>query len=226
MHNNYQRFAVSWVPQRGSVLSDFGCSWSGWCAERGQAMRRLKMFQKIGSPGPVSKFGLHGVIVPPFRLAKGRSFWGLERVLGDLAVSQSAVRMAKLDLTVVGERVSLVSPPDPDLASLMQDLGEALSAQADDAPAAARFEVPLTGGQDAKGLAQVIAGLAPMLNNVLRNSQVISDLALLGDPGGDRPWRLIERYPLALDARAATAPSAMDCLGPHLIAPFAQSELV
>ena len=46
-----------------------------------------------------------------------------------------------------------------------------------------------------------------MLEPVLNERHRLSDLALMGDPGFGRPWRLLHRYPLAEPAEESGPPS-------------------
>jgi len=33
MHDAYDRFAIAWMPAPETLLSGFGCRWTGWCPE-------------------------------------------------------------------------------------------------------------------------------------------------------------------------------------------------
>lgn len=72
--------------------------------------------------------------------------------------------------------------------------------RAEDLPVidAHRFHVPLTDRVPLGTAYAVVAHLRPVLAPILAQRLVLGDLALVGDPGGERPWRVIDRYPLAL----------------------------
>ncbi|PKP65441.1 MAG: phosphonate metabolism protein, partial [Alphaproteobacteria bacterium HGW-Alphaproteobacteria-8] len=68
------RFALYYAPPPGP-LADFAADWLGWDATAGREMPHPIV---PGLPGPVEeltraprKYGLHGTLKPPFRLAQG-----------------------------------------------------------------------------------------------------------------------------------------------------------
>lgn len=82
------------------------------------------------------------------------------------------------------------------------------------------FHLPLTGRiANAEDVAEA---LSPVLEPILAHAVTISDIALAGDPGGGRPWRLLERFTLDGDKSGVVvqSPAGMDCLGPRLLAPL------
>lgn len=89
-------------------------------------------------------------------------------------------------------------------------------------PALDRFHIRLSDRLELGTAHEVVAELEAMLAPVLERSQVLTDLALVGDPGGGRPWRLLDRYELTGEkARTRpTLPDGMDFLGPSLMAPL------
>lgn len=89
----------------------------------------------------------------------------------------------------------------------------------------ARFRLPLTDRMDAAAAAEIIAELEPELASVLARSHTVTDIALVGDPGRGRPWRVLERFALDEEATggAARLPAGMDCRGPSLMAPLGRA---
>ncbi|MEM7190374.1 MAG: hypothetical protein AAF439_12245, partial [Pseudomonadota bacterium] len=83
------------------------------------------------------------------------------------------------------------------------------------------FVIPLTDTMDAPAAYDLAADLYAQLSQVLALPQRVSDVALMGDPGGDRPWRLIERYRLTGvgTARAQAEPVGMACPDPRPMPP-------
>ena len=64
--------------------------------------------------------------------------------------------------------------------------------------------------------------LAPCLRTILDEPQFLSEIALIGNPGRGRPWRVIERYPLAEEPMrgGVNTPTGMACKGPRLFEPL------
>ena len=207
---------------------------------------------RAGVPGAARLTGLHATLRPAFRPAPGRSRWALEGALAELAARTGPVRLPRLRLGVEDGRVVVAPMrPDEGVTRLVTAVAEAMRpfgvapsfaavagrgsvaagglvlpdrpAGAAFAPAApVRFRLALTDRLDAAEALSIVAELTPTLAPVLVRSQCVAALALVGDPGRGRPWRLLERF--ALDGEAAQRgprlPAAMDCCGPRLMAPL------
>ncbi len=111
MQNDYEKFAIHWVPRDGTALADFGASWTGWCAEggvlnRGPAKDTCSALRP-GVPGSIAKIGLHAAVKSPFTLASGRCVWTLEQRLEMFAEHTSAIRLPRFELTVFDGQVVL-----------------------------------------------------------------------------------------------------------------------
>ncbi|MEM6662325.1 MAG: hypothetical protein AAF666_09130 [Pseudomonadota bacterium] len=226
MHNNWKRFAVYWIPRFGTDLAAFGRGWTGWCAELGapasdEAARALV----AGHPGSlwsISRHGLHAPICEPFKLAKGRSLWRLEHHLRSVAENAAAIPLPRFQVTVRTGRVVLAlertSERLEELQGRVKDavhlVGRRKAARPSRATACPTggialepsevhpdrlvcpFDMPLTDQIEASAAYDLAADLYPQLSKILTLPQRVSDLALMGDPGGGRPWRLIQRYRL------------------------------
>lgn len=228
MSIGYERYAIYWVPAVASKLANFGCAWTGWCAEEGSHYPRMRA-RELPRPleqltAETSRHGLHGIYKAPFALSRGRSHWGLERVVQSLAEEAAPIACGGLRLAVVGGRVALLPiEPPAGLNRLVARIGRAMLAydtravarrmgfedQAEPFQAevpeptgavavvdAHRFHLPLTDRLDLGDAYAVVAYLRPLLAPILAQSLVLGDLALVGDPGGNRPWRVIDRHPL------------------------------
>ena len=86
----FTRFAVYYAPEPGP-LADFGAAWLGWDATAGSARAHPDI---AGLPRPVAeitqtprKYGFHGTVKPPFRLAPGST---PEALAADLGMSVSS----------------------------------------------------------------------------------------------------------------------------------------
>ncbi len=78
----FRRYALFWAPPRGSALARFGASWLGWDAEAGELVPHPEVPRL---PLPVAeitatprRYGFHGTLKPPFRLAEGANVAGLD----------------------------------------------------------------------------------------------------------------------------------------------------
>ena len=265
MCNEFERYAVYWVPRWPDPLARFGTAWTGWCAERGEVRPRgsfpeIAVDREADAAGTVElaavsrklwRHGLHGVIRAPFALAPGRSQFSVEHVLDDLAEALASVPLPRLEVAVVEGRVALEPAKSASaLSALVAEVVdglEPLAARAEthdgadgfaEAPVqlagggaellpfpnvrAARFHVPLT---DALPIGRAHAlrdALAPVLAPMLGAPRRLSELALMGDPGGGRPLRVLERYALREWPHRRVA-AALPCQGPDVLAPMPEA---
>ena len=242
MLDDFERYAVYWVPRRPDPLGPFGDDWTGWCAEYGEHRPRSDF---PGLPALTSKLcrhGLHGVIHAPFRLAPGRSRFALEDALDEIAEETVAIRLPHLELAVVEGRVALVPSRCPDaLAMLVGQVTEMLAPLVEPAEAegvaeaavpqsaapslvpfrvpAHRFHVPLT---DARPLEEAHAlrdALAPVVEPLLGAPRSVATITLMGDPGAGRPLRSLQDYAL-LESPLRPGAGALPSHGPQVLAPM------
>ena len=115
----FTRFAVYAAPEPGP-LADFAASWLGWDAARGVEVAHPAL---PGLPRPVDeitatprKYGFHGTLKPPFRLAPGSTREALEADLAALVTRTSPVTLDGLSLTRLGGFLALT--PDGDTSAL------------------------------------------------------------------------------------------------------------
>jgi len=217
MPGAYHRFAVCWHPPADTALAEFGRAWTGWCAERGEIARPWRGWPvEIRQGGPAyGLLGLTAMLRAPFALAVRRSHWALERLLDEIAVDARIVRLPRLGFDVTDGRLHLrtaAAAPDVDRLAgriatgvrLMQSVPgpvrlaprRPVPGGAGPASAPRRLTIPLTGRIGADRAQALQDDLAPVLEPVLAERHVLADLALMGDPGFGRPWRLLERYRL------------------------------
>jgi len=81
-----------------------------------------------------------------------------------------------------------------------------------------RFHMPLTDQLGLEIAFEVMAELQPLLEPMLGAARRLHDVALMGDPGGGRPLRVLQRYDLSATP-LQRASSAMPCQGPHVLVP-------
>ena len=226
---DFHRYAIYWAPDAGR-FADLTAAWLGWDAAAGS---RVPHPELAGLPRPAAdltetprKYGFHGTVKPPFRLAPGQTAAGLQRAAADLCATLAPVTLAGLSLHSLGGFVALT--PDGDqgpLASLAARVVEALDpfrAPPDDAEIARRkpdrltdrqrghlarwgypyvmqdflFHLTLTGELPAAEAAQVAALLGPVLQPVLPRPFLVDSLCLFGQ-GDDGMFRLVHRYALS-----------------------------
>lgn len=115
----FSRYAVYVTLPRGP-LADFGAAWLGWNAATGE---RPAAPMVHGLPMPVHeitatprKYGLHGTVKPPFRLAEGHRPDDLHDALGTLCAALAPVTLDGLALTRLGSFLALT--PTGDTAAL------------------------------------------------------------------------------------------------------------
>jgi putative phosphonate metabolism protein len=227
--DGYTRYAVYYAPPPGP-LADFGAHWLGWDAEAGEerahpAVRGLPRSLREITALP-RKYGFHGTLKAPFRLAEGREVTGLHAALQALAGQLPRVRLEGLGLAPVGPFLALVpegdSGPVDDLAARLVESLDGFRAPPDADELARRrvaglsprqeemltswgypyvmeeflFHVTLTGPLPEGDVGAVAAALAPRLDPVLPRPFRIDEICLFGE-GQDGWFRNLHRYPLS-----------------------------
>ncbi|MCL5778156.1 DUF1045 domain-containing protein [Limibaculum sp. FT325] len=222
----FERFAISWVPQPGSPLARFGASWTGWCADAAERRPRYSRtrlpFRPEQVTGPLEYQGLHAPIRAAFRFRAGASVWAFERELSALSEVLRAFLLPRLSVAVVDGRIVLTPAAG---SSALDDFIRTINARIarfdaeEDATGTSRiptlFMLPLTrrlAPEEAEALARP---LARELEPILAERQHVVDFAVMGDPGGGRALRVIERLELAEPVQAIDL-RGLACSGPRL----------
>ncbi len=199
-----------------------------------------------GVPGSIARHGLHANVKSPFSLTPEHSIWSLHEALDSLAQTNAAIKLSHLEVTVFdGQVVLALSRPNPEVIGLLRAVASVVDPCLEkpvyaenhsssvpqpplrdwgsiDMPVIERFHIPLTDRLELGMAYEVVAELRPLVDPILSADVVLSDLALVGDPGEGRPWRLLERYELSAAPASTGDPLGMNCSGPRLIAsPFA-----
>ena len=115
------RFAVYYAPPRHSDLAGFGATWLGWDATAGAetAHPTVPGLDVAAITATPRKYGFHGTLKPPFRLAEGLTVQELERAVRDVAQVVPAFEAPALAVRRLGCFLALVpSRPCPELAGL------------------------------------------------------------------------------------------------------------
>ncbi|GIT90660.1 phosphonate metabolism protein [Jannaschia pagri] len=108
---SYARFAVYFVPPDGP-LAEFGAAWLGWDVVRGQTITQPDIPGLSDITATPRKYGLHGTLKPPFRLAEGCDPAALEQAVADLARGLAPATCDGLALTTLGSFLALTPHGD------------------------------------------------------------------------------------------------------------------
>lgn len=106
----YRRYGLYVVPE--GAFYRIGASWLGWDSVAGQALAHPAL---DGLPRPVEeitatprKYGFHGTVKPPFRLADGLSEAALHDATGALCAALAPVEIPALSLRRLGGFVAVI----------------------------------------------------------------------------------------------------------------------
>lgn len=220
----YSRFAVYYLPPKGA-LAEFGAEWLGWDSEAAADCTQPDVPGIAALTEAPRRYGFHGTLKPPFRLAEGMNEDALRTALADLAARTAPAQADGLALTRLGRWFALT--PHGDTSGVAR-IAEAcvteldhFRAPATDAELAKRREAGLSPAQDAHlarwGYPYVLdqfrfhltlTGKAPLdqLDMIearirahlpeLPTPFVISEICLCGQPNGGR-FELVHRYALS-----------------------------
>jgi putative phosphonate metabolism protein len=226
--HGHRRYAVFYAPEPGSALAAFGAAWLGWDAAAGAERPRpdvpglpRAMAEITAAP---RRYGFHGTLKAPFRLAAGVAPEDLDQAVADLAAGEPSSALPPLRLAALGPFLALVlSAPAPRLDAvaaacvtgldrfrMAMEPEERARRAAGLTPAQARnldrwgypfvmdefrFHLTLTGPLDAAARDATAAALEPVLTPILGESQSFESLCLFGEPLIG-PFRLLRRHRL------------------------------
>lgn len=225
---DFQRYAIFVLPETGP-LANFGAGWLGWDARCGMAATPptlpdlpLPLDEITQTP---RKYGFHGTIKPPFRLAPDQAEATLRAALRTFATKTAPVTLDALELAQLGRFLALVPVGDTrDLATLAAKTVrrfDIFRAPLSDAELNRRRQRRLSPRQDAllrewgypyvmeefrfhltltgklpKAKATALADLlAPVFAPLLPAPFTIASLSLMGEDT-DGMFRQIDRFPL------------------------------
>ncbi|MEL6641308.1 MAG: DUF1045 domain-containing protein [Pseudomonadota bacterium] len=103
---SFTRFAVYYLPPDGSLAS-FGARWLGWDVATGVAADQYTVTGLADATMTPRKYGFHGTLKPPFRLADGQTLDGLATAIETLAASTSPAKSDGLELRRLGQFLAL-----------------------------------------------------------------------------------------------------------------------
>lgn len=144
------------MPPEGE-LAAFGAAWLGWDVIEGADAVQFSIHDLGDTTVTPRKYGFHGTLKPPFRLAEGCDQIGLERALTDIAKTIAPATCGGLRLSRLGRFLALT--PSGDMNGLARLAGQLVQGLDDfRAPAGAveiakRRDAALTPRQDKNLLA-------------------------------------------------------------------------
>jgi putative phosphonate metabolism protein len=108
--DGFERYAVFAVP-RGAFYRA-GADWLGWDSETGRTVAQPDLSDLPASPQALTatprRYGFHGTIKPPFRLAEGRDATALATATRAFCATQPRVSIPALAVRRLGRFIALV----------------------------------------------------------------------------------------------------------------------
>ncbi len=220
-----KRFAIYYAPQEGA-FADAAAAWLGWDLARGQVAKHPSQPADLAAlTAEPRKYGFHGTIKPPFRLAQGVVADDLAQATKALAASLLPVTLQGLDLSLVEGFLALLPRGDTrDLNALAAEVVRGLDAyRAPLTPAETarrrpetltarqrellaiygypyvmeqfQFHLTLSGRLDTGAQTALTAAAHVHFDGLLPQPFVLRDLCLCGEDAAGR-FHLLHRYPL------------------------------
>lgn len=208
------------------AFATFGAAWLGWDVDRGMPVPHLEADVDLDAiTATPRKYGFHGTLKPPFRLAEGTTAEGLLQAVADLAATAPPVTLEALKIAQIGSFLALVPAGGTEgLAALAGRIVTELDhfrAPAREAELARRrkaglsarqdelllkwgypyvldefrFHLTLSGSLDPEALAAARAAAADLLPDLPRPYPITS-IALAGERS-DGMFQTIHRYALS-----------------------------
>ena len=110
-----KRFAIYFAPRDGA-FADAAAHWLGWDARTGQSLAQPDVPGMSDLTAAPRRYGFHGTIKPPFRLADGTTPVALGEAVATLATSLRAVSVEALAMVRLEGFLALI--PQGDTAAL------------------------------------------------------------------------------------------------------------
>ena len=225
--SGHVRFGVYYAPPAGSDLARFGAAWLGWDAENECAVAHPEIdgVDVAAVTSTPRKYGFHGTLKPPFRLAPGTGAADLSQALEAFSGNVASFEAPALSLQEMGKFIALVpGGPSAELAALagrcVADLdrfrappgAEELARRrraglspAEDANLqrwgypyvmdSFRFHLTLTGALEPKSARSCRDALADLTRPFCIDPLPVHEICLFGERPNGR-FHLIRRYPL------------------------------
>lgn len=95
----YLRYGLYWCPQAGSALAEAGAGWLGWdLYNRCSVASHRDALTNRALTARARRYGFHGTLKAPFRLAEGRDRGALEAAVAAFAARTAPVVLGPLTL--------------------------------------------------------------------------------------------------------------------------------
>lgn len=226
------RYAVYYAPPDDSALAWFANAWLGWDPVAGRELAHPAA-PPLAAPdvarvtGTPRRYGFHGTLKAPFRLADGAGYDDLVSAVARLAATLPPVTAKGLALSALGKFIALTPMGDQtaleELAGrLVVDL-DPLRAPLDGSELARRrrspltprqdvllqrwgypyaleefrFHLTLTGALSAEDGERAMTALRPLVAPFEAERFAVAELCIFADPGDGANFRLVERLPLS-----------------------------
>ena len=108
---SFTRFAIYYVPAEGK-LATFGARWLGWDVAAGAQVSQPDVPDIDDITMMPRKYGFHGTLKPPFRLANGMTVDNLAEDVARMAAECPAAKCDGLALTPMGRFLALTPEGD------------------------------------------------------------------------------------------------------------------
>ena len=117
----FSRYALYFAPPEGADWTRLATAWLGWDMEPGAevAPPEAPGIDVAGITERPRKYGLHGTIKPPFRLAEGMDFEALHDGFARFCATQAPVTLDGLALTRLGRFLALTPLGETDALSAL-----------------------------------------------------------------------------------------------------------
>lgn len=134
-----KRFAIYYAPRDGA-FADAAAAWLGWDLAQGRTVAQPDVAGLVDLTTDPRKYGFHGTIKPPFRLAEGVGPADLADGVAQLARSLNAVQTPGLGMVLLDGFLALIPGSDPSLSDLAAEVVRTLDP----------FRAPLTEAEVAR----------------------------------------------------------------------------
>lgn len=232
MPTAYPRYAVYYAPPAQSALAVFAAAWLGWDPVTGRRVAHpdappLAVAEVARVTEAPRRYGFHGTLKPPFRLADGTEYSDLKAAVADIAASLRPFTLPGLTLSRLGRFIALTAKGDQ---AQLAELADRLTIDLDRlraplnpaelerrrAPGLTsrqeeylerwgyphvleefRFHLTLTGALAPSDGARTMAALRPLVAQFESEPLDIADVCLFAESGDGAGFRLLERLPLS-----------------------------
>ena len=206
----FERYAIFYTPD--GPLADFGARWLGWDSARGRAGPHIAVdgIDVALVTDTPRKYGMHGTLKAPFRLAQGTDIGQVQGAVADFATRYPAFAIGQMELRddagFVALRPGTKSKALQDFAATVVKAFDPFRAPMGDADIARRrksqltarqdrqmldwgypfifddfhFHLTLTGALPANDAATVMTALQSHLSPVVPNPFLIDAITLMG----------------------------------------------